>query len=101
MKKKCNYETLKFVSANKNIKRIAAQMSIAKAHVDAAFNYFKMALDLNMTRGRKSEHVLAACLYLVCRSIPTSHILLLSHKDVSNTDGKNGQFLHESEDRTK
>ncbi|XP_043111778.1 BRF1 RNA polymerase III transcription initiation factor subunit a [Puntigrus tetrazona] len=44
--------------------------------LDTAFNFYKMALCKHLTRGRKSSHVIAACLYLVCRTEGTPHMLL-------------------------
>jgi transcription factor IIIB subunit 2 len=44
--------------------------------IDSAFMFFKMALNRNLTRGRKSSIVDTACLYLVCRSEGTPHLLL-------------------------
>uniref|UniRef100_A0A1A8HTE0 BRF1 homolog, subunit of RNA polymerase III transcription initiation factor IIIBa n=2 Tax=Nothobranchius kuhntae TaxID=321403 RepID=A0A1A8HTE0_NOTKU len=44
--------------------------------LDTAFNFYKMALNKSLTRGRKSSHVIAACLYLVCRTEGTPHMLL-------------------------
>ena len=43
--------------------------------IDSAFMFFKMALQLNLTRGRKSSIIDTACLYLVCRSEGTPRIL--------------------------
>lgn len=36
--------------------------------------FFKMALQMNLTRGRKSSIIDTACLYLVCRSEGTPRI---------------------------
>ncbi|MED6253612.1 transcription factor TFIIIB subunit brf1 [Ataeniobius toweri] len=44
--------------------------------LDTAFNFYKMALNKSLTRGRKSAHVMAACIYLVCRTEGTPHMLL-------------------------
>ncbi|KAI4804137.1 hypothetical protein KUCAC02_025778 [Chaenocephalus aceratus] len=44
--------------------------------LDTALNFYKMALTKHLTRGRKSAHVIAACLYLVCRTEGTPHMLL-------------------------
>ncbi|VCW76732.1 unnamed protein product, partial [Gulo gulo] len=35
-----------------------------------------MAVSKHLTRGRKMTHVIAACLYLVCRTEGTPHMLL-------------------------
>ena len=36
---------------------------------------FKMAVSKHLTRGRRTAHVVAACLYLVCRTEGTPRIL--------------------------
>ena len=41
-----------------------------------AFYFFKLALAKHLTRGRKSSHVIAACLYITCRTEGTSHMLI-------------------------
>ncbi|XP_026156915.1 BRF1 general transcription factor IIIB subunit a isoform X2 [Mastacembelus armatus] len=44
--------------------------------LDTALNFYKMALVKHLTRGRKASHVIAACLYMVCRTEGTPHMLL-------------------------
>ncbi|XP_075963452.1 BRF1 general transcription factor IIIB subunit a isoform X2 [Anarhichas minor] len=44
--------------------------------LDTALNFYKMALMKHLTSGRKNSHVVAACLYLVCRTEGTPHMLL-------------------------
>lgn len=34
-----------------------------------AFYFFKLALAKHLTRGRKSTHVIAACVYITCRLV--------------------------------
>ena len=40
-------------------------------HVDRATQCYKLALTHNFTQGRKQTHVIAACLYVVCRQEKT------------------------------
>lgn len=44
--------------------------------VDAGHRLYILALDNNFTHGRKTQHVLAACLYIVCRRERSSHLLI-------------------------
>ncbi|KAM3594011.1 uncharacterized protein V6R79_000624 [Siganus canaliculatus] len=44
--------------------------------LDTAYNFYKMALMKHLTRGRRSSHVVAACIYMVCRTEGTPHMLL-------------------------
>lgn len=42
---------------------------------DTALNFYKMALNRNLTKGRRSGLVCAACLYIACRLEKTPRIL--------------------------
>jgi transcription initiation factor TFIIIB Brf1 subunit/transcription initiation factor TFIIB len=52
----------------KRMQHLAAQLRIPTPRVDAALNFFKLALDRNMTKGRTAMQVTAACLYIACRA---------------------------------
>ncbi|XP_051243666.1 transcription factor IIIB 90 kDa subunit [Dicentrarchus labrax] len=62
--------------AKHNINTLGHQLQMNKHCLDTAFNFYKMALMKHLTRGRKSSHVVAACLYMVCRTEGTPHMLL-------------------------
>ena len=75
------FNTIKYSSfdiflGKKRIQQLAGQMKLNQVCVDRAFNFFKMAVSRRITRGRKTAHVVAACLYLVCRTERTPHILV-------------------------
>uniref|UniRef100_A0A3B4Y2M0 B-related factor 1 n=1 Tax=Seriola lalandi dorsalis TaxID=1841481 RepID=A0A3B4Y2M0_SERLL len=59
-----------------HINTLGHQLQMNKHCLDTAFNFYRMALTKHLTRGRKSSHVIAACLYLVCRTEGTPHMLL-------------------------
>ncbi|XP_031436833.1 BRF1 RNA polymerase III transcription initiation factor subunit a isoform X2 [Clupea harengus] len=63
-------------NAKRHITQLGQQLQMNKHCLDTAFNFYKMALCKHLTRGRKSTHVIAACLYLVCRTEGTPHMLL-------------------------
>ena len=46
-------------------------------------NFYKMALNRQLTRGRKQAHNHAACVYITCRTEGTARILY-SHKINNN-----------------
>ena len=61
-----------------------------------AFYFFKLALAKHLTRGRKSSHVIAACLYITCRTEGTSHMLIdfsdvlqVGHRSISASKNDN------------
>ena len=62
--------------ARSRIQNIAYAVQLAEHHVEAAHRWYVLALQHNFTRGRKSQHIAAACLYIVCRQEKTSHMLL-------------------------
>ncbi|XP_052767798.1 transcription factor IIIB 90 kDa subunit-like [Mya arenaria] len=68
--------TVTLQNGKKKIQHLASQLNLNNHCVDTAFNFYKMAVAKRMTMGRKSTHVIAACLYLVCRVEKTSHMLL-------------------------
>ncbi|XP_047248868.1 BRF1 RNA polymerase III transcription initiation factor subunit a [Girardinichthys multiradiatus] len=62
--------------AKQHINTLGHQLQMNQHCLDTAFNFYKMALNKSLTRGRKSAHVMAACIYLVCRTEGTPHMLL-------------------------
>lgn len=60
----------------KLINEIASQLRIGTHISDTAFNFFKMAVTRNFTRGRPRAYVVASCLYMSCRIANTPHLLL-------------------------
>ena len=58
------------------INEMASQLRLNQHCMDTAFNFYKLAVQRGLTRGRKIRQVIAACLYLVCRTEGTPHLLL-------------------------
>ncbi|XP_028996662.1 transcription factor IIIB 90 kDa subunit [Betta splendens] len=63
-------------SGKRQIQQLGSQLQMNQHCLDTAFNFFRMVVSKHLTRGRKMEHVIAACLYLVCRTEGTPHMLL-------------------------
>ncbi|CAG03769.1 unnamed protein product [Tetraodon nigroviridis] len=61
--------------ARNSINTLGVQLQMNKHCLDTAFNFYKMALTKHLTRGRKASHVIAACIYMVCRTEGTPRIL--------------------------
>ncbi|KAJ8044632.1 Transcription factor IIIB 90 kDa subunit [Holothuria leucospilota] len=55
---------------------IGNQLNLNNHCLGIAYNFFKMAVQKKLTRGRKTDHIVAACLYLACRVECTPHMLL-------------------------
>ncbi|XP_034488685.1 transcription factor IIIB 90 kDa subunit [Drosophila innubila] len=62
--------------AKKDITLLCQQLQLTQHYADTALNFFKMALNRHLTRGRKSTHIYAACVYMTCRTEGTSHLLI-------------------------
>ncbi|KAB0349161.1 hypothetical protein FD754_014018, partial [Muntiacus muntjak] len=63
-------------NGRRQIHHLGNQLQLNQHCLDTAFNFFKMAVSKHLTRGRRMAHVVAACLYLVCRTEGTPHMLL-------------------------
>lgn len=61
--------------AKQSINTLGHQLQMSQRCLDTALNFYKMALTKHLTRGRKSSHVIAACIYMVCRTEGTPRIL--------------------------
>ncbi|CAN3474171.1 transcription factor IIIB 70 kDa subunit [Diutina catenulata] len=64
------------INARRRIKRIAAALHIPDHIIESAHGWFKLALTQNFVQGRRSQNVLAACLYIACRKERTHHMLI-------------------------
>lgn len=64
------------INAKKKIKTVCDQLRLNDHLAEMSFNFYKMALRRNLTHGRKLIHVIAACIYITCRTEGTSHLLL-------------------------
>jgi transcription factor IIIB subunit 2 len=60
----------------RRINGIAAKLHIHDHVAAMAVQYFKLALNHNFVKGRKSQYVVSACLYLACRQNRTMHMLM-------------------------
>ncbi|KAJ9599826.1 hypothetical protein L9F63_009866 [Diploptera punctata] len=63
-------------NAKRAITNLAQQLRLNQHCIDTAFNFYKMALQRQLTRGRKNTHVVAACMYMTCRIEGTPHMLI-------------------------
>ncbi|KHN85330.1 Transcription factor IIIB 90 kDa subunit [Toxocara canis] len=88
-----------YMKGRKLIESIASQLRINQHCIDTAYNFFKMCVSRNFTRGRVRSHVVAACLYMTCRLENTAH-LLLDFSDVTQVNvfdlGRTLNFLARS-----
>lgn len=58
------------------IASLAHGLRLPERYREAAQRYYNLAVVNRFTRGRRSEHVAAVCLYAVCRSEKSAHMLI-------------------------
>ncbi|KAH3671759.1 hypothetical protein OGAPHI_000464 [Ogataea philodendri] len=63
-------------NGKKRIRNVAAALKIKEYIADAACQWFQLALTNNFVQGRRSQNVVAACLYIACRKEKTHHMLI-------------------------
>ncbi|KAI4387157.1 hypothetical protein MLD38_005007 [Melastoma candidum] len=64
--------------ASEGMKNICYGLGMDEPHgiVKAASAFYRMALEKNFTRGRRAEHVEAACIYIACRESKLPYLLI-------------------------
>lgn len=67
-------QTLK--NGKEKIRKIGSAMGIKPYITSMAGEWFRLALLNNFVQGRRSQNVLAACLYVACRKERTHHMLI-------------------------
>ena len=70
-----------FTNGQRHIAQLATALRLAEHHQEAAQRLFMLAVQHNFIQGRRTQHVIAACLYTVCRREKTPH-LLIDYSDV-------------------
>ncbi|CAH0519322.1 unnamed protein product [Peronospora belbahrii] len=81
-------------NGKKKIRQIAGMLRLGDHYVDSAFRLFALALQRNFTHGRKTQTVIAACIYIVCRRERSPHLLIdFSDKLQINVYVLGGVFL--------
>ncbi|KAI8381450.1 uncharacterized protein BYT42DRAFT_613227 [Radiomyces spectabilis] len=63
-------------NGRQKIARIAHALRLPERYREAAQRYYNLAVANRFTRGRKSDHVAAVCLYIVCRNEQSSQMLI-------------------------
>ncbi|CAG8663191.1 16692_t:CDS:2, partial [Funneliformis caledonium] len=63
-------------NGRRQIQALATALRLSDHLMEAAQRYFNLAITNNFIQGRKTQLVVAACLYIVCRTEKTSHMLI-------------------------
>lgn len=64
------------LNAKQGIRRLGNMLKIPEYIMESAAGWFKLALVQNFVQGRRSNNVIAACLYVACRHEKTHHLLI-------------------------
>ncbi|CCC70454.1 hypothetical protein NCAS_0E03840 [Naumovozyma castellii] len=63
-------------NARRKLRAVSHALNIPEYITDAAFQWYKLALANNFVQGRRSQNVIASCLYVACRKEKTHHMLI-------------------------
>ncbi|QLG73015.1 hypothetical protein HG535_0E00990 [Zygotorulaspora mrakii] len=63
-------------NARRKLRAVSHALHIPEYITDAAFQWYKLALAHNFVQGRRSQNVIASCLYIACRKEKTTHMLI-------------------------
>lgn len=65
--------------------QIAGALKLKQHHIDSAQRLFSLAVQKNFTQGRKTQNVVACCLYIACR-LQKTPVMLIDFSDVLETN---------------
>ena len=63
-------------NGRKRIAQLAAKLRLGQHYVDSAHRLFLLAVQRNFVQGRRTSHVVAACLHIVCRTEKSPYLLI-------------------------
>ena len=63
-------------NGRKHVAQLAAKLRLGQHYVDGAHRLFLLAVQRNFVQGRRTSHVVAACLYIVCRTEKSPYLLI-------------------------
>ncbi|KAL7557912.1 hypothetical protein ACA910_009226 [Epithemia clementina (nom. ined.)] len=63
-------------NGRRRILEVASRLRLGGHYIDAAHRLFTIAVEKNFIQGRRTTHVVAACLYIVCRQEKSQHMLI-------------------------
>ena len=63
-------------AARRNIQQVASSLRLPPIYVDKAYRLYQLALQKNFIFGRRQMHVVATCLYTICRQEKSPHLLI-------------------------
>lgn len=67
---------LTIANGKRVIQQFAQVMHLGNDHIEVAHRFFQQAVQQNFIQGRRTQGVVAVCLYITCRFRKTSHMLI-------------------------
>lgn len=64
------------LNGRKRIQEVASRLRLNAHFVECAARMFTVAVEKNFVQGRRTTHVVAACLYMACRMENSQHMLI-------------------------
>ncbi|EPS44373.1 hypothetical protein H072_1640 [Dactylellina haptotyla CBS 200.50] len=64
------------LNGRRKLNQLASALSVHDRFVETAARYFTLAVTHNFIQGRKTQHVVACCLYIACRLDKSAHMLI-------------------------
>lgn len=69
------------INARRIVSQLASSLKLPSLYVDRAYRLFQLALQRNLIFGRRQTHLVATCLYIICRQ-EKSPFLLIDFSDI-------------------
>ena len=63
-------------NGRRRIQEVASRLRLGTNYIDAAHRLFTIAVEKNFVQGRRTTHVVAACLFIACRQEKSQHMLI-------------------------
>lgn len=63
-------------NGRRRIQELASRLRLGSHFIDGAHRLFTVAVEKNFVQGRRTTHVVAACLYIACRQEKSQHMLI-------------------------
>lgn len=63
-------------AGKRRMQALSTALRLNERLADAGQRYFNLAVNINFTQGRRTQYVVAACLYAACRMDKSSHMLI-------------------------
>lgn len=64
------------INIRRTISQVSSSLRLPPLFIDRAYRLYQLALQKNFTFGRRQMHVVATCLYTICRQEKSPHLLI-------------------------